>query len=70
MGKGNTLFGRLSILLPPDVKLFPWCRRQLEKITEEGNTLGPRRQLVRGMISDGSDHVDRREDDGQRKCKA
>ena len=63
------VFGRLSILFPPDVKLFPRRRRQLEEITEEGDTLGTRRQLVGDLISDGSDDVDRRENDGQSKCK-
>ena len=58
------VLGRLSILFPPDLKLFPRCRRQLEKITEEGDTLGPRRQLVGGVILDGSDQIDGREDDG------
>jgi len=50
--------GRLAVLFPPDLELFPWSRGQLEKITEEGDTLGPRRQLVRCMIPDSSDHVD------------
>ena len=54
----DNVFGRLSILFPPDVELFPWRRGQLEKIAEEGDTLRSRRQLVGGMISDGSDEVD------------
>ena len=55
--QGNVL-GQLSILFPPNVEIFPWHRRQLEEIPEEGDTLWPRRQLVGGMISDGSDDVD------------
>ena len=62
------VFGRLSILTPPDFELFPWGRRQLEKIPEEGDTLGPWRKLVYGTVPDGSDDIDRREEDRQSKC--
>ena len=64
------VFGRLSILFPPDFELFPWGRRQLEKIPEEGDALWAWRKFVHGTIPCGSDDIDRRKEDGQYKYEA
>ena len=60
---------RRTILFPPDVELFPGRRRQLEKIAEEGETLGSRWQLVGGIIPNGSDCVYRCEDSTESEQK-
>jgi len=63
------IWRRRTVLFPPDVEFFPGRRRQLEKIAKEGDTPGPRWQLVGGIIPDVSDHVDGCEDSTESERK-
>ena len=66
-GKGRLGDG-LSILFLPNLKLLPWHHRELEEISKERNTLGPRRQLSLGITPDGLNGVNRNKSHRDTKC--